>query len=166
VQYLDGSAITNKKDKWEIQPDVEDHNTSNLLATFMMATCMAMIVSVSYIWVFSCWSFYISITLCLHNTRHLFRTIQPQIFNHHLAHITIIYPSNEYNSNMDRMYLATKVSLNINHNIINTRLVNLEECQLPHYDRIEAELDAGGDVGFVHHYVQIAVALDVGRDAF
>jgi hypothetical protein len=30
VQYLDGSAITNKKDKWEIQPDVEDHNTSNI----------------------------------------------------------------------------------------------------------------------------------------
>ena len=29
MQYLDGSAITNKKDKWEIQPDVEDHNTSN-----------------------------------------------------------------------------------------------------------------------------------------
>jgi hypothetical protein len=35
------------------------------------------------------------------------------------------------------------------------------ECQLHHYDRIEAELD----VGFVHHYVQIAVVLDVGKDA-
>jgi hypothetical protein len=30
---------------------------------------------------------------------------------------------------------------------------------------MEAELHAGGDIGFVPHYVQVAVVLNIGRDA-